>query len=137
MSYLNDSVLAKAPVNTTHWHITTDRYLRIGNAVVDGYINLNILRSLESVKLIEGLPISRLEQIYKSCVPGANAYSLASGKYLVMGEKGLQVISGNSTSSVQCPTEIKHLVCISHIHSHLVNQTLLSQRLDKIIKLSA
>lgn len=137
MSFLNESVLAKAPINTTHWHISTDRYLRIGNAVLDGYINLNILRSLESVRLIEGLPVSRLEQIYKSCVPGANAFSLASGKYLVMEEKGIQVIYGNSTSPVQCPSEIKHILCISHIHSLLVNQILSIDRLNKIIKLSA
>lgn len=137
MSNSNESILAKAPINTTHWHIATDRYLRIGNAVLDGYMNLNILRSMESVRLISSLPISKLEHIFKSCVPGANAYSLSSGKYLNMGDKGIRVICGNSTSHVQCPLEIKNLVCISHIHSHLVKQTLLSERLNEKLKLSA
>ncbi|MFX7112009.1 hypothetical protein ABTI33_09745 [Acinetobacter baumannii] len=137
MSNLNESILAKAPINTTHWHIATDRYLRIGNAVLDGYVNLNILRSLESSKLIANLPGSKIEQILKSCVPGANAYSLSSGRYLVMDDKGIQVISLNGYSSVQCPSEIKHLVCISHIHEHIVNQVLMRNRLEEIIKLSA
>ncbi|HCA5286867.1 TPA: hypothetical protein MW252_002984 [Acinetobacter nosocomialis] len=137
MSISNKSILAKAPINTTHWHIATDRYLRIGNAVLDGYMNLYILRSMESVRLVESLPASQLEHIFKWCVPGANAYSLSSGKYLNMDEKGIQVISGNSKSPVQCPSEIKNLVCISHIHSHLVNQTLLRERLNEKLKLNA
>ncbi|WP_322977432.1 hypothetical protein [Acinetobacter pittii] len=137
MSNLNESILAKAPINTTHWQITTGRYLRTGNAVIDGYVNLNILRSLESVRLIESLPAAKLEQIFISCEPGANAFSLASGKYLSMGENGIRVISKNGTSPVQCPSEIKHLVCIPHIHSYLVNEILLHEKLNEKLKLSA
>ncbi|WP_336040668.1 hypothetical protein [Acinetobacter calcoaceticus] len=137
MSNINAHILSKAPINTTHWHIATDRYLRIGNAVIDGYLNLNILRSMESQKLILEVPKQDLEQILLSVAPGADAYSLASGKYLRMTDIGFEVFSKNGKTPIQCQTEIKNLVLISHIIGHIVNQSLLREQIAKSLNLSA
>lgn len=137
MSNYNARILSKAPINTTHWHIATDRYLRIGNAVIDGYLNLNILRSMVSQKLVLEVPKQDLEQILLSVVPGADVYSLASGKYLRMTDKGFDVFSKDRRTPIQCQTEIKNLVFISHIVGHIVNQSLLREQIAKALNLSA
>lgn len=38
-----DKVLRKAPLSTTHWNIQRDKFVRMGESVVDGYLNLDII----------------------------------------------------------------------------------------------
>jgi hypothetical protein len=92
---------------------------------------------MESQKLILEVPKHDLEQILLSIAPGADVYSLASGKYLRMTDNGFEVFSIDGRTPIQCQTQIKKLVFISHIIGHIVNQSLLREQIAKALNLSA
>lgn len=119
-----DSVLKRSPLSSTHWHIEKDSFVRMGDAVVNGYLNLNILRSLKSKDYVRGLSENELKQIY-SCKPidvDANAYSLETKQYLSLTLGGNKVINQNGHASpVSNPLDMQRVIFMNDVLSTLFN----------------
>ena len=96
-----DSVLKRSPLSSTHWHIEKDSFVRMGEAVVNGYLNLNILRSLKSKDYVRGLSERELKQINSNqpITKDVNAYSLETGKYLFLSLDGNKLVNSEGKHS--------------------------------------
>lgn len=113
-----EKVLRRSPLNTTHWHIESDRFVRMGEAVVNGYLNLNILRSLKSKDYVKGLAKEELQQIYNSKPISAavNAYSLETSSYLSLTSKGNRLVANNGHKSlVSNPKDMERVIFFNDV----------------------
>lgn len=113
-----EKVLRRSPLNTTHWHIESDRFVRMGEAVVNGYLNLNILRSLKSKDYVRGLAENELQRIYNSKPVSAavNAYSLETNKYLSLTSKGNRLVASDGHKSlVSNPKDMERVIFFNDV----------------------
>lgn len=113
-----EKVLKRSPLNTTHWHIESDRFVRMGEAVVSGYLNLNILRSLKSKDYVKGLAEHELQQIYNSkpASVAVNAYSLETNTYLSLTSEGNRLVASDGRKSmVSNPKDMERVIFFSDV----------------------
>lgn len=115
MSNIFCDVLSLAPLNTTHWHIQDNRFVRMGCAVVDGYLNLSILRSIKSREYAKGVYAGQIYDVLSKCPEGANAYSFSSGKFFQVNEQLIKIITAEEHKPILNAADLKDLVFIEHL----------------------
>ncbi|RLL19027.1 hypothetical protein [Acinetobacter chengduensis] len=115
-----DRVLDLAPLSTTHWHIENNKFVRMGCAVVDGYLSLSILRRIRSqAKASLLVSSSKLNEIVSFAPVGADAYSMKSGKYIAtIGEHFYLVATDGKLSKVVCASDIAELIYMDHAKTY-------------------
>lgn len=119
-----DHVLKRAPLNTTHWHIKWNNFVSMGDAVVENYLNLNILRSVKSKDYVRAVPVDELKQIVKSLPANAevNAYSLQTKQYLLISGQGNRAISKDGQNCLIIdPRDLSQVIFLKDIYGRLVS----------------
>ena len=111
-----DSVLRLAPLNTSHWHVENNKFVRMGCAVVEGYISLEVLRRVRSRTKASALSRDgALKRIINGAPDGADAYSLKSGKYIKHADGRHYLLEADgSQQEVMCASDIVDLIYIDH-----------------------
>lgn len=117
-----DNVLRLAPLNTSHWHIENNKFVRMGCAVVEGYLSLEVLRRVRSrTKAVVLSGDGILTRIIKSAPKGSDAYSLKSGKYIKHADGRHYLIEADgSQHEVICASAIVDLIYIDHAQEFAV-----------------
>lgn len=116
-----ESLLRLAPLNTTHWGIDKNKFVRMGCAVVEGYLSLEVMRRVSSHKIALSLKdTARLKRIVKSAPPGSHAFSLKSHKYIAsMNGRFYSLASDGVMCEVLCPSDIIELVYLEHAETYV------------------
>lgn len=115
MSNIFCDVLSLAPLHTTHWHIKDNRFVRMGCAVVDGYLNLGILREIKSREYAKDVCAGQVYDVLSKCPEGANAYSFSSGKFFQVNEQLINIITPEEHKPILNAADLKDLVFIEHL----------------------
>lgn len=118
-----DKVLRKAPLGTTHWNTQRDKFVRMGESVVDGYLNLDIMRSVRSrVYAFNGENYSQLMGVVSAVPGGAEAYSLKSKKFIKKVNGFFMIVTEGGLIPVTAQTDIVDLVYLNHIDGLLFSR---------------
>lgn len=132
MSNKFSDVLGLAPLHTTHWHIETNRFVRMGNAVVDGYLSLNILREIQSREYVRCITAGMACSIIAKCPDGADAYSFRSNQYFCTTGSKIKIVTDEGEKPLLNAFEIQDLFFVRHLLSEPLRDGTVKKEQDKI-----
>lgn len=119
-----DQILKRTPLSATHWNIEKDSFVRMGEAVVQGYLNLNILRSVKSKDYVKHLNEEMLNRINdnKPDLKDVNAYSLETKQYLSLTSSGNRLINSDGHASpVFNSLDMQRVIFLNDVANALFN----------------